>query len=147
MRRFTYISCFFGTLMLFAACQKGQPAEELNLRSEADIAGLRVGYTSGSIYEMMLSQRSDITCFGFNAPSDDVEALIRGKVDVMVEDDTFMSPEEMARLGVKLAFRGERQFPVAYAFRKNDVATEPVREAFAKRTRARAELAKGGAVK
>ena len=117
---------------VLTACQKDGGLEGRELRSEADLAGLRVGYTSGSIYEMMLSQRSDITTFGFNAPSDDVEALIRGKVDVMVEDDTFMSPEEMARLGVKLAFRGERQFPVAYAFRKNDAATEPVREALSR---------------
>jgi len=113
--------------LAFAGCSGGGP-KAVEVSSEADLAGLRVGCTAGSIYEMMLSQRADIELSTFNTPSDDVEALVSGKVDVMVEDDTFMSPEEMARTGIKLAFRGETQFPVAYAFRKGDAATAPVRE-------------------
>ena len=117
--------------LAFAGCSGGGP-KAVEVSSEADLSGLRVGCTAGSIYEMMLSQRTDIELSTFNAPSDDVEALVSGKVDVMVEDDTFMSPEEMARTGIKLAFRGEMQFPVAFAFSKGNAATAPVRESLSR---------------
>lgn len=113
--------------LAFSGCSGGGP-EAVELSKEADLTGLHVGSTAGSIYEMMLSKRTDIELFTFNAPSDDVEALVTGKVDVMVEDDFFISPEEMTRLGIKRAFFGETRFPVAYAFRKGDAATAPVRE-------------------
>lgn len=113
--------------LAFAGCSGGGP-EAVELSKEADLTGLHVGSTAGSIYEMMLSKRTDITLSSFNAPSDDIEALVTGKVDVVVEDDFFISPEEMTRLGIKRAFFGETRFPVAYAFRKGDAATAQVRE-------------------
>lgn len=116
-------------LAMLVSCQKdGGGLASRELRSEADLAGLRVCYTSGGIYEMMLAPRTDITKMSFNMQSDGSEALVRGKVDVQVEDDTFMSPEEMARIGIKLAFRGKERFACAFCFRKGDPERVEVRE-------------------
>lgn len=44
--------------LAFAGCSGGGP-KAVEVSSEADLSGLRVGCTAGSIYEMMLSQRTD----------------------------------------------------------------------------------------
>jgi len=110
--------------LILVSCHKNENAAADNAakqpQSEAELKGLKVAYNSGSIYDLMMSQRDDITALGFNMQSDCIQAVIRGQADIMVDDDTFLPPEEMKRLGLKLAFRGETKYPCGFGLRKGD---------------------------
>ena len=105
--------------LLLSACG-GKGGKDIELRSEADLSGHKVAFNAGSIYDILLSNRDDIEKLSFNMQTDCIEAVLRGQADLMVDDDTFLPPEEMKRLGLKLAFRGETKFACGFAFRKND---------------------------
>ena len=112
-------------LLLFVACMVacGHKAEPtVTLESEADIAGKRVGYTSGTIYELMFSPRTDIDKFSFNMQSDAIEALVKGQVDVVLDDDCNIPKDEQRRLGVRLVLHGEKSFECAFAMHKDSKA-------------------------
>ena len=128
---------------MLVSCQKSNTSSTSNvkeLHSEADIAGLRVAFNSGSIYDIILSKRDDIEKLSFNSQSDCVEAVVRGQADLLVDDDTFLPPEEMERLGLKLAFRGDTKFACAFAFRKNDDALRKRLDYFIDSLRSTGEL-------
>lgn len=88
--------------------------------SEADLAGLRVGVTTGSAYDLRLSARNDLTVVRYNELSDVLQALSQGKVDVIAKDNCTVTQGEMKRLGVRVAFYGNDSLPCAVALRKDE---------------------------
>ena len=105
------------TVCMVACGQKSQ--QSLQLESEADIVGKKVGYTSGTIYDLMFSPRTDITKYSFNMQTDAIEALRKGQVDIVVDDDCNVPKDEQRRLGIRLALHGEQAFDCAFALHKD----------------------------
>lgn len=127
------------TMLLVTSCgTDGQGT--LNLQSEADLAGYRVACTSGSVYDLMLSSRTDIEKSVFNSHTDCISALIQGHVDVYLDDDCTMPPDEMKRLGIRLAFRGKENFPCGFVFRKEGSSIRDSLSYFIDSLRATGEL-------
>lgn len=109
-----------GLLLLALACGKNKgPA--LELKSEADLSGLRVAVGTGSIYDVELSRRDDITLMRFNTETDIIQAVANGKADACVNDEVVYNADMRKALGVKIAFRGEESFPAGFGFRKDDM--------------------------
>ena len=108
----------------------GQDGGTLDLRSEADLSGLTLATTKGSYYLDKFSKRPDVDLFVANSESDGVQAVLSGMADVFVGDEVTLTPEDMDRLGVKLAFRGEETFDVAFAVNKDDRAFKRRLDAF-----------------
>lgn len=104
------------TLAILCSCGTKNP----QIESEADLAGHRVSYVSGSIYDILMSSRNDFEKRSFNMQTDAIAALIGDQTDVIIDDDTFMPKDEMRRLGIRMAFRGDEEFPCGYAFRKSN---------------------------
>ncbi|MBR1869311.1 MAG: ABC transporter permease subunit [Bacteroidales bacterium] len=102
----------------------------LEIRSEAELAGLTVSCTSGNYYERSLSKRGDLTVFACNSDADAIQAVRQGRADVFVTDEVVMTESAMDRLGLKMALRGEDIFDVAFAMQKGDTALEESMNAF-----------------
>ena len=94
--------------------------ESITLQSEDDIAGLRVATISGGCYDIDLSSRNDITLQRYNAPSEALQSLISGKTDVVVYDEIVYNSTIRKENGVKIALLGERGFPTAFLFPKEN---------------------------
>ena len=103
---------------LFSCTEK--QAQDLDLSSEADLAGLRVATLTGTIYDIELSQRDDISLHLFNAAGDILQSLLNGIVDVIVDDEMIYNANIRKEYGIKIAFKGEQSFPTAFMFRKDD---------------------------
>ena len=108
----------------------GQEGGTLDLSSEADLSGLTLATTKGSYYLDKFSKRLDVDLFVANSESDGVQAVLSGMAAVFVGDEVTLTPEDMDRLGVKLAFRGEETFDVAFAVNKDDKAFKRRLDAF-----------------
>ena len=98
----------------------GKQEHSIELKSEADLAGLRVATLAGSCYDMELSARKDISLQLFNMDSDVLQALLNNKADVVVEDEVVYNAEVRKENGVKIALVGDQAFPTAIMFRKED---------------------------
>lgn len=94
--------------------------QNIELHSEADLAGLRVAAPAGTSYELGLSSRNDIDLQTFNSESDVLQALINGKVDVIVNDEVVYNSVIRKDNGIKIAMLGEETFPTGFMFRKED---------------------------
>ena len=105
------------TAFMVACGHNAEPSIELN--SEADIAGKRIGYVSGTIYDLLLSPRTDISKYCFNAQTDAVQALVKNQIDIAIDDDCNIPKDEQRRLGIRLALHGEQNFECAFALRKD----------------------------
>lgn len=90
------------------------------LHSEADLSGLTVSTSAGNFYDNKYSGREDITMFRVNTEADGIQALRQGIADVHVTDEVAFTPQMRKELGIKLAFRGEERFDVAFAIRKGN---------------------------
>lgn len=97
----------------------GNGDHSIELSSTADLAGLRVGVSSGSSYDMELSARDDITLQRYNTESDILQALINDKVDVSVTDEVIFNVETQRENDIKIALLGEDSFPTGFMFPKN----------------------------
>ena len=106
--------------LCLAGCAKEKASRELH--SEADLAGLKVGVTAGSAYDLRLSSRDDITLMRYNTLSDELQALKLGQIDVIAKDNCSLTKGEMRRLGVRVAFFGNDSLPCGIPFRKSDRA-------------------------
>lgn len=106
-------------MALLSGCTADK-SQSIELRSKADLAGLRVATTSGSCYDMELSSRDDITLQRFKATSDVLQSLLSGNVDVAVHDEVVFNAELRRECGVKIAMTGEKGFPTAFMFRKDN---------------------------
>lgn len=114
--RLLFLTCA-AAMLLIAGCTK-KDSKAINLQSEADLPGRTVAYNAGSIYEIMMSPRTDIDKLCFNTQTDCIESIVGGHADVYVDDDCLIPTDEQHRLGIRLAFRGETEFPCGMVFRK-----------------------------
>ena len=90
------------------------------IHSEADLSGLTMSTSAGNYYDNKYSTWEDITLFRVNTEADGIQAVRQGIADVHVTDEVAFTPEMRRQLGIKLAFRGEETFEVAFAVRKGD---------------------------
>lgn len=112
--------CIILLALSMVGCAKKEASRELH--SEADLAGLKVGVTAGSAYDLRLSKRNDITLMRYNTLSDELQALKQRQIDVIAKDNCSLTKGEMQRLGVRVAFFGNDSLPCGIPFRKSDVA-------------------------
>lgn len=89
-------------------------------QSEADLSGLTLSTTAGNYYDNKYSGREDITMFRVNTEADGIQAVRQGIADVHVTDEVAFTPQMRRQLGIKMAFRGEESFEVAFAVRKGN---------------------------
>jgi ABC-type amino acid transport substrate-binding protein len=112
---------FLGACLALASCAR-QESRTLTFSSEDDLAGLRVATVAGCCYDLSLSKRNDIELLLYSFDADVLQALLNGKADVMVHDETILNSELRAEHGIKIAFKGKERFPTALVFRKDEAA-------------------------
>ena len=95
-------------------------AGTVDLKSEEDLPGLTVSTSAGNYFDTKYSGRKDISLFLVNSEADGIQAVRQGIADVHVTDEVAFSQSARERLGIKLAFRGEEHFDVAFATRKGN---------------------------
>ena len=100
------------------ACS-GRQESRIEIRGDADLAGLRVATLAGSCYDLELSARKDISLQLYYTDSDVLQALLNGKADVAVHDETVYNARVRQEFGVRVAYVGEQAFPTAFLFRKD----------------------------
>lgn len=110
---------FFLLILSLFSCSGGSE-QGIVLQSEADLSGLRVGTVSGSIYDLQLSSRKDITLQLFNSESDLLQALKNRKIDVAVHDEVVFNAVVRKENGIKIALLEEQAFPTAFMMRKDN---------------------------
>lgn len=115
-----YLLCFLSGLALLVSCSENTQ-KTLELRSEADLAGLRVATLSGSCYELDLSPRDDISLQIYKVDSDVLQALIDDKVDVAVSDEVLFNSVVRKESGIKIAMLGKKTFPASLMFSKENL--------------------------
>lgn len=116
MKRFLLFLSF--TLVLFSCSGNGKHGIEI--RSEADLSGLRVATPAGSCYDLELSKRKDLSLQLYNTDSDVLQALLNGKADVAVHDEVVYNAIVRKENGIKIALVGDQDFPTAFLFRKDE---------------------------
>lgn len=124
--------------LALTACAGRQ--EEVVIRNEADFSGHKVGTIAGSIYDIQLSPRKDISLSLFTTVSDCTEALKSDKVDALLVDEVVYTQATLHRLGFKTACQLEQTFPTAYAFRKGEAELVPAFNTFIGEMKASGEL-------
>ena len=118
MKRTNLWLAAFSVLMALSCGQNESPVREL--RSEADLSGLTLSTSAGNFYDDKYSSYEDITLFRVNSEADGIQALRQGIADVHVTDEVAFTPQMRRELGIKLAFRSEESFDVAFAVRKGN---------------------------
>lgn len=98
----------------------GQARAQVDIRTEADLSGLTLATSNGSYYHSKFSKRPDVNLFVANTEADAVQALRQGRADVYVSDEVMLTRSDLERLGMKIAFRGEETFDVAFALKKGN---------------------------
>lgn len=117
MHRFYYL--FLSTCLLFTSCTQRADVSR-KIAGEEDLAGLRVATIAGSCYDLSLSKRDDIDLQLYTFDADALQALVNGKVDVMVHDETILNSELQKEHGIKISGKGKDRFPTALMFRKDE---------------------------
>ena len=119
MKRFIlYISLCVILPLVLPGCAKNEAAREPH--SEAELSGLTLATSNGTYYQMKYSQREDVKVYTANIETDAIQAVRQGKADVYVSDEVLLTAEDQKRLGMKMAFRGEECFDVAFAVKKGN---------------------------
>ena len=116
MNRFLYI--FLLVPALFAC--SGKQEEGIEPHSVEDLSGLRIATEAGSIYDIELSAREDVSVQLYNAASDVLQSVVNGMADVAVHDEVVFNSEIRKVYGLKIAFMGEQSFPTSFLFRQED---------------------------
>lgn len=117
------ISFIIGAILLSVSCLSSCSSDKdklAHLHDEQGLAGLRVATSTGSCYDIELSKREDIQLLLFNSDADQIQALLSGQADVLVQDETVFNSEIREEYGIKIAFKGEQAFPTAIVFRKDE---------------------------
>lgn len=117
MRIFLFV-CAVLICIGLASCSSGDE-KTAQLHDEEDIVGLTVATAAGSCYDLELSKRNDIHLLLFNKEADLLNSLLTGQSDVIVHDETVFNSEIRRDYGIKIAFKGEQEFPTAIMFRKD----------------------------
>ena len=123
------------TALLLAGCAD-RGGKTVKLNSEADVSGMTVAVMAGSIYDFEMSKRSDITVTRFSSAPDVVAAITTGYADVMKDDEISLSPGDLRRQNLRIAFRCAESFDIAFAFRKDDAGTVGLFNTFLEEIRA-----------
>lgn len=118
MRRKTIVLITVASMVALSCVQEKSVTRELH--SEADLSGLTLSTSAGNFYDDKYSGREDITLFRVNTEADGIQALRQGIADVHVTDEVAFTAQMRRELGIKLAFRGEERFDVAFAVRKGN---------------------------
>ena len=111
---------FVLTFLTFVLCACSHDEGFTEPKSEAALSGLTLATTNGTYYQIKYSQREDVEVYTTNADADAIQAVRLGLADVYVGDEVILSVEDLQRLGLKVAFRGEECFDVAYAIKKGN---------------------------
>ena len=105
------------------SCSGGK--KTMDLQSEEDLHGLTIATSAGNYYDNKYSGYPDINLFRVNFEADGIQAVRQGIADVYVSDEVAIPQEAREKLNMRLAFRGEETFDVAFALRKgNDALRE-----------------------
>ncbi|MBR6245772.1 MAG: ABC transporter substrate-binding protein/permease [Bacteroidales bacterium] len=122
------VSYILSALLVLVSCATGEDSATL-LRSEEDLAGCKVATVNGSYYARLLSAREDVQTMLFSQEADAVQALLIGKADVLVSDETLLNRDFRSGHGIEVAFKGKESIPTALMFRKDGVPlTEAMNE-------------------
>jgi len=114
-----YIAAALVMLLSVTGCSGGKK-KTLDIRSEQDLSGLTLAVSNGSYYQSKYSKRDDVKLFVTSTDADAVQAVRQGLADVYVSDEVMLTREDQARLGMKIAFRGDEAFDVAFSIRKGN---------------------------
>jgi len=113
-----------GTIVVNTGCGSADSGnadrKALDIHTEDDISGLSVAALTGSVYDFELSARDDVTLYRYSTTADCIEALRSGKVDAYLDDEISVSPTEMKRHNMRIAFKKDDYYDVGFAFRKQD---------------------------
>lgn len=101
----------------------GHGTAEVEMNDESDVSGKRIILLAGSIYDIEMTPRQDVTLERYQTVSDMIAALKSGKGDALLHDEICLSPSDRRRHGMKIAFRTDQSFEVAYAFHQDDAET------------------------
>ena len=104
--------------LVWTGCAKKNEVKEPH--SEAELSGLTIATSNGTYYQIKFSQREDVNLYVANIETDAIQAVRQGKADVYVSDEVLLTEEDQQRLGMKMAFRGEECFDVAFALKKGN---------------------------
>ena len=99
------VSYILSALLVLVSCATGEDSATL-LRSEEDLAGCKVATVNGSYYARLLSAREDLQTMLFSQEADAVQALLIGKADVLVSDETLLNRDFRSEHGIEIAFKG-----------------------------------------
>lgn len=114
---FVTIAFILCGLIALASCEYLHPDKEI--RSEEDLKGKIVGVEAGGYYDEELAGQRNFRVVRYKSTVDCLAALVRGEIDAFKDDEIAISPSDLSRNGVKIAFRDERTFDIGFAFRKN----------------------------
>ena len=128
------------TLLVALSCGQQQSTGPRELHSEADLSGLTISTSAGNFYDNKYSPREDITMFRVNTEADGIQAVRQGIADVHVTDEVAFTPQMRRELGIKLAFRGEESFDVAFAVRKGNDELREQMDRFIEESKANGSL-------
>lgn len=108
----------FAIIALASSCSHDKTIREPH--SETDLSGLTISTSVGNYYDNKYSPREDITMFRVNTEADGIQAVRQGIADVHVTDEVAFTAAMRKKLGIKMAFRGEESFEVAFAIKKGN---------------------------
>ena len=106
-------------IMVLVSCT-GKQVKSVDVQSESDLAGLRVATVSGSVYDIELSARDDISLLLYNTESDMLQALLNDKTDVLVHDEVIYNAAVRKENGIRITHVGDQSFPTAFMLRKDE---------------------------
>ena len=126
-------------VLMALSCEQNESVVR-ELRSEADLSGLTLSTSAGNFYDNKYSGREDITMFRVNTEADGIQAVRQGIADVHVTDEVAFTPQMRRDLGIKLAFRSEESFDVAFAVKKGNDQLREQMDRFILESRANGSL-------
>ena len=88
--------------------------------NEDELSGFTMATSNGSYYQSKYEKRNDVRLFIADTEADAVMAVCLGQADIYVNDEVMLTKDEQERLGMKLVFRGEESFDVAFAMQKGN---------------------------
>ena len=106
-------------LTILFSCS-GKQKHSIEPQNEAELAGLRVSTLTGSIYDIQLSERDDITLQLYNSESDMLQALLNDKTDVVVHDEVIYNAAVQKEYGIKVCHIEDLALPAAFLMRKDE---------------------------
>lgn len=113
------LSLILSTVLLLVGCaQKADSSKEL--RSEADLPGAVIGVSTGTIYDIKLTPRKDITLMRHPSEANCIASLKNGRIETFVTDEVLINKDICREQGIRVAFRTEEVFQCVFGMRKED---------------------------